>query len=454
MHDQFGMGMSLMKALRVERGAVVSFVGGGGKTTSMFRLASELTAAGLRVVTTTTTHISEEQVRHAPASILYDQLDMLEACLDQYGHCLVIGPPDGKGRVRGASSELIAKLKARTAVNVILVEADGSRSRPFKAPGEHEPVVPEVTTITAPVVGLNSIGLPLTEEHVHRSEIVASLAQQQIGSPITCETIARVLSHPEGGAKHSPACARLVPILNKADVDIVKQHAGNLARKLMASAAVDSVIISTMNEDPPVRETWTSVGGIVLAAGQATRFGSTKQILPWAGTNLVAHCTRVAIDAGLDPVIAVIGYDADSVAKALADLPVQMVFNPEFAEGQSTSLRRGVEALPSRTGAALFLLADQPFVTKAMLKMILWAHRRTLAPACVPVFNGRRGNPILFDRTLFPELRNLHGDTGGRALLEKYRDTLVSIPASRAALLDIDTIEDYERFRRIYPRVS
>jgi molybdenum cofactor cytidylyltransferase len=445
MHKPGGEGISLTKALRIERGAVVSFVGGGGKTTAMFRLASELSSDGLRVVTTTTTHISVDQVRFAPASINPGELASLKKHLDQFGHCLIIGPPDGKGRVTGIALDLIAGLNARPDIDVILVEADGSRSRPFKAPGSHEPVVPEITTILAPVVGLDAIGRPLDDDNVHRPEIIASLAHQQVGSLITAETVARVLSHPEGGARQRPAGARLAPILNRADTDDAMRNAGALAGKLLANHAVDSVIISSMLQEPPVLEAWAPIAGIVLAAGQSTRYGASKQLLPWGGMTLAAHAVTVALDAGLDPVIAVLGHEAEKVAAALAGLPVRVVENAEFASGQGSSVRKGVEALPSRMGAAIFFLADQPLVTVEMVRTIVQAHRRSLASACVPVFEGQRGNPVLFDRVLFPELRELHGDTGGRELLEKHRNALVTIPASRAALLDIDTLQDYEQ---------
>jgi molybdenum cofactor cytidylyltransferase len=449
MHDREGI--SLAKALRVERGSVVSFVGGGGKTTSMFRLAAELCAAGLRVVTTTTTHISKEQVHLAPASVSLDALDSLAARLDEHGHCLIIGAPDGKGRVFGASSQLIAALRDRPDIDVILIEADGSRSLPFKAPGKHEPVVPEITTILVPIAGLNSLGAPLDENHVHRSEIAAALAQAPLGSPITAETIARVLSHPEGGAKQLPAGAKLAPLLNKADTDAAVQQGGELAEKLLASPVVDTVAVSCMLREPPVVEAWTPVAGIVLAAGRAIRFGNAKQVLPWQDMTLVAHSARVALKAGLDPVIVVAGHEAEKVEKALAGLPVQLVFNSEFALGQSASLRRGIEALPQRTGAALMLLADQPLITAEMLRTIIRAHRRTFAPICVPVFEGLRGNPALFGRDLFRELGELQGDIGGRALFEKYSDAIAAVPASRAVLADIDTPEDYERLNGAAP---
>ncbi len=246
--------ISLAEALGAGRGDVVTFVGAGGKTTSMFRLAAELCAAGLRVVTTTTTHISQEQILLSPVSIVIDELDSLTAHLDQHGQCLVIGEPDGKGRVYGAPSELIAELSARPDIDAVLVEADGSRSRPFKAPGEHEPVVPETTTILVPIAGINILGQPLDEDHVHRAEIAASLAQAPVGSTITAETVARVLSHPQGGAKRRPDGSRLVPLLNKADNDDAVRLAGQVADILLANPAVDAVIINSMQQKLSVLE--------------------------------------------------------------------------------------------------------------------------------------------------------------------------------------------------------
>ena len=257
------------------------------------------------------------------------------------------------------------------------------------------------------------------------------------------------MSHPLGGAKHLPAGARLVPLLNRADTDADLHHAREITERLLADPITDSVIISSMIQDPPVRETWAPVAGIVLAAGMSTRFGDTKQVLPWQDTNIVAHSVRTALDAGLFPIIVVLGYEAEAVEKALAGMPVRRVFNPEFKAGQSSSIRRGLDALPPGTGAALFILADQPLVTAATMRKIVEAHRRTFAKACVPECEGERGNPVLFDKALFGELRDLRGDTGGRVLLEKYRDSVVRVPANKEVLLDIDTPEDYEGLKNL-----
>lgn len=253
-------GISLTDALRVERGDVVSFVGGGGKTTTMFRLADELSALGLRILLTTTTHISEGQAASAPAFLCPDEIKSLGDRLDRFGQCLLVGPPDGRGRVLSISPDMIGVLRERPDIDCILIEADGSKSRPFKAPGRHEPVVPGFTTVLVPVAGLNSIGCPLDDNNVHRPEIAASLADVPVGSPIKPKTIARVLSHSEGGAKGLPAGARLVPLLNKVDLCDIRT-AGEIADRLLKHPNVGSVIIGSMDRDPPIREVWISGEG-------------------------------------------------------------------------------------------------------------------------------------------------------------------------------------------------
>jgi molybdenum cofactor cytidylyltransferase len=249
-------GVSLAGALRIERGDVVSFVGGGGKTTSMFRLARELGANGFRVVTATTTRIAEDQIQLSPAYITPEELATLGSCLDQFGQCLLAGQPDGKGSVLNIPVETIAGLKSRDDIDCILIESDGSKSRPFKAPAAHEPVVLGITTILVPVAGMNCLGKSLDDRFVHRPEIVASLAGCSLGVPVSPEIIARVLSHSEGGAKGLPPGARLVPLLNKVDTCDIKT-VRETARSLMRRSNVDSVMIGSVDRDPPIREIWT-----------------------------------------------------------------------------------------------------------------------------------------------------------------------------------------------------
>ena len=115
-------------------------------------------------------------------------------------------------KVQGVSPALLDRIAAQPAVDVVIVEADGSRRLPFKAPAAHEPVIPTSATIVVPLVGLDVLGQPLDAEHVHRPQLVAELTGAALGDPVTPAMIAAVLAHPQGGAKDAPPTARAGPL--------------------------------------------------------------------------------------------------------------------------------------------------------------------------------------------------------------------------------------------------
>ena len=209
--------MNLLRALRLSPKSVVALSGGGGKTTLMFRMADELAVAGQHVITTMTTRIFVSQMAQAPACmVLHGEqalLAQLSEALSEHGHVLVAGGTAlEQDKVAGVPRELVDHLIAHPATDAVVVEADGSRRRPFKAPAAHEPVIPASTTVVVPVVGLDILGKRLTAEHVHRPEIVAALTGAVQGDPVTLELIAAILAHPQGGAKGLPPGARVDPL--------------------------------------------------------------------------------------------------------------------------------------------------------------------------------------------------------------------------------------------------
>ncbi len=175
--------------------------------------------------------------------------------------------------------------------------------------------------------------------------------------------------------------------------------------------------------------------------------GRPKQLLPMGGQPMVRRVAEMTCAAGLDQVVVVVGAHAEAIGETLADLPLEIVTNQEWAEGMSTSLRAGLTALRPDIQAALIILADQPTLTAQLLRDLVARYAATGAPVVVPYFEGQRGNPVLFDRALFPRLMAVEGDRGGRAVLQDYDGWLEQVDVTSAAILeDVDTQEDYAKF--------
>lgn len=169
------------------------------------------------------------------------------------------------------------------------------------------------------------------------------------------------------------------------------------------------------------------VAALVLAAGRGVRFGATKQLVEVDGRPLVRHAVDTARDAGLGPVLVVVGHDAARVRQVLPD-DVEVVDNPAFAEGQATSVQAGVAAATrSDAGALVVLLADQPGIPADVVRAVAAAH----AAGHLVVranYDDRPGHPVLFDRSVWPALSQLTGDAGARELLDRLAVTEVDVP--------------------------
>ena len=251
--------MRLADALGVTRDEVVAFVGGGGKTTAMFRLAGEVVESGERVIATTTTHIFAAQIALAPAHVAAAEATQasVAAALASHGHVLVIGATDaGSGRAGGVAVELFSRLRAWFPGVCIVNEADGSRMRAFKAPAAHEPVIPVETTLVVPVVGADVLGKTLDDANVHRPELVSALSGAAPGATITPEIVARVLAHPDGGRKGVPAGARVSVMINKVENLPDRAPAREIAERLLRERSVHSVLLTAVRREKPVLEVW------------------------------------------------------------------------------------------------------------------------------------------------------------------------------------------------------
>lgn len=191
-----------------------------------------------------------------------------------------------------------------------------------------------------------------------------------------------------------------------------------------------------------------NIACIVLAAGAARRFGEENKLLaPLAGPPVVHRTVENVLAASFDDVVVVLGRDADDVRRALDDLPLRFAVNPRYAEGMSTSLRAGVDALSATADAALIALGDQPSVTPAILNRIAAAYRASRKPIVAPFYRGVRGNPVLFDAAVFPELLRVRGDKGARDVVASDARRVETVAFDAPPPPDIDTRDDYEAFR-------
>ena len=413
----------------------------------MFALAGQLARQTASVIVTTSTHLSAVQADSGSRHVqIRGEKDIEEFLTSLSPGVLVV--TDGRTeneRVAGPAPELLARL-ADQAPCPVLIEADGSRMLPLKAPADHEPNIPDFVDTVVCTVGLSAIGKTLSGENVHRPAIFASLAGLAVGDVISPASIAAVLQHPQGGQKGIPSGARTIALLNQADTDVLKAAAGRMASRIRDE--FDAVVVAALAEDGRVDAMYEPIGAVILAAGGANRMGQPKQLLEWRGKSLIAHAVEKALAAGCRPVVVVTGAAHDQVSAAFSGLPVQLVHNPDWRSGQSSSVRAGLAALPKRTGAALFVLADQPFVDVPLMRAVLDAHAVMAAQIIAPLIDERRGNPVLFDSSTFADFETLTGDVGARPLFSKFRAHWIPWHDARA-LLDIDTVEDYEELKKL-----
>ena len=248
---------TLADALAMRDDEVVALVGGGGKTTAMFRLAREIAERGGTAITTTTTRIFGAQIALSPVHVPAGEAtrERVSAALAAHGQVLVIGATDADtGKAEGVSLDLFQRLRAWCPNACIVNEADGSRMRPFKAPAAYEPVIPPETTLVVALVGADVFGRTLDADHVHRPELVAALSGARPGAAITADIVARVLTHPEGGRKGVPAGARVVVLINKVDRLADRTPAHETAERVLREPAIHSVVLATLRREDPVIE--------------------------------------------------------------------------------------------------------------------------------------------------------------------------------------------------------
>ena len=206
----------------------------------------------------------------------------------------------------------------------------------------------------------------------------------------------------------------------------------------------------------------TSTAAIILAAGSSSRMGAGrhKLLLPLGDRPVLAHVLEATVASQARPIILVLGHQAAQVHASILQYTIHssitFVENPDYLQGMSSSLRIGLQTLVTKdtkkelpsysVDGALVILGDQPLMTTHVLDTLIATRQTTGKRIIAPLFNNRRGNPVLFDASLFAELMEVTGDEGGRSIIERHRYDVATVEVgNELATYDVDTWEAYQQ---------
>jgi len=245
--------MKLSEALNIDLNIseLISVVGAGGKTSTMFRLAQELKALGKKVLATTTTNIALSETSQADHLVLDSSKNI--CCLSGVKPgtivCLGSGMLDNKGKLTGIDREFIDEIYQKHLFDYIVVEADGSKRRPIKAPAHYEPVIPRETTRVVGLIGLDALGKSITEDYVHRPNLFCSITGKKMGDIIDRKCLTDLILSGNGLFKDAPRGCRRYVVFNKADHSGLEEEAQMTVHQLRGmKSSVNGLIIAATDK--------------------------------------------------------------------------------------------------------------------------------------------------------------------------------------------------------------
>ncbi|NWF68936.1 MAG: putative selenium-dependent hydroxylase accessory protein YqeC [Chloroflexi bacterium] len=443
--------MKLHRALELTRGAVVAFVGAGGKTSALVRLGYELADMGWRVLATTTTRIGQDQLPFFPQHLPYDiNTDKLSALLNEQ-RFVFLRAEVRAGKVYGPPLDWFPRLLDSSDSDVLLIEADGARGLPLKAPYGHEPVIPAETSLVVPVASMAVLGQPLDEKHVYNASAIIEHFGFVEGSRVKSPWVAQVLRDEALGLRGVPPKARVTALLNSTPASgYVRGRARLTARLILRQPRVHSVALGSVRASDPVYEVQRNVGAVVLAAGMSKRMGQMKVLMPWAdGKPIIEHILEQLLLAHVDHICVVTGNRALDVAACAGKIGAETVFNPDYASSEMlSSLKIGLRAMPAHIAAALVVLGDQPRLQPKIVTQVVTAYAEGLGEIIAPSYLMRRGHPILIDRRYWQEILALPEDGAPRDVINAHADRVAYVNVDNDSVLtDVDTPQDYQRER-------
>ena len=417
---------------------IIAVVGSGGKTSLIWRLAEELVQAGKKVAVTTTTHMAIEKER--PFAL---DGEGAEALIFKHGYVLAASIDIQKKKLSSLPCEKLKKLSELC--DVLLIEADGARKKPFKIPMEWEPVIPDFTDLVIAVCGLDSLGKSIKEAAYCPRETALFLGKKE--TDIICpQDMIKAVSSRDGLLKGVGEREYRV-YLNKMDT-VKERKTLNKIRRELSDMGVQVFCGS-------LREKKKNTAWIMLAAGNSRRFGANKLLYEIEGSPMYQRTLSCLFKAQKEvlkktgifcPVTVVTQYK--EVGETAEKMGAKVCYNPHPEEGISSSLKIGLKE-NKEADACLFTVADQPWLTWESVMGLLevfWESEKGMA--CMQ--NGeKKGNPCVFSKKYYKELFSLTGDVGGKQILNAHpTDIVVYQTKGERELEDIDYMDEREIKKR------
>lgn len=254
--------MKLIEALDIETERIIALVGSGGKTSALFMLGRELAEKGLKVVLTTTTRMFLPQPGQIPIVLADEQQRLCQgvAAILTENNQVLVAPGVEDNKLTPLPCRDLLSLAALPQVDVVVVEADGSRGLPLKFPADYEPVVCSADTVVVPVLGISALGAAVDEQHCQRWELAAKYLDIEYGTRITPKLAAAIITHPCSYGRFL-GTNRVIPLLNQVETRAQEDGAWETARVLLAQGGIDRVVIAAIQTAQPVRAVIHRDGG-------------------------------------------------------------------------------------------------------------------------------------------------------------------------------------------------
>ena len=431
-------------ALNTEKISAIAVVGGGGKTSLIFRLTEDLVAAGKNVIVTTTTHMAYEPER---PFVENGEIDGIRKDLQRYHYTVAASLDRTKGKIGCLPEKRLMKL--RELADILLIEADGAKRLPLKVPGEWEPVIPEFVEVVTGVIGMDALGVPI-EKSCHRPERTAAFLGKGIEEAVTEDDIVKIAVSGNALRKYVDKREYRV-LLNKADIQGKAGAAKRIAEELEMQGVCavwgslqkksyhisDCACKKREENNSQIRE---KIALVMLAAGNSRRFGSNKLMYEIDGMSMYLRTLNqlqaAVSELGNCELIVVTQYK--EIAAKAKMLGAKVLINPQPERGISSSMQIGLAAA-KESAACLFTVSDQPWLSaETIVRLVHKLQSESKGMACT-IRAKKTGNPCIFSQKYYQELMEITGDKGGKQIINRHPEDVAYLEIEdEKELVDVD----------------